>query len=486
MPQDVTAAQLKAIAGANARSDLIAAIVRGWPAAVARAKITTRDRAAHFLAQIMTETGGLQILSESGAYRYETILKIFGAKQYSRQFGGRGHSAKVMPSEAKALAAMPVPKRGPALFNRVYGVGNPTKMKEFNNTGPNDGWLYRGGGMMQCTGKNNYAIMAKKTGLPLVEHPDLLHQPDSAFTAACLEWIQDGRCNAAADRDQVTEVRQIINGGQNGIDQCRSFLAKAKRALAGYGAAAPATLISQPDDGQDDGEDNNRSADLQQHDADGGAVEPDGDVAVPMAPISIDKDVKGDPELYAVQKRLKGRRYSPGIFDGRWGSNSAAAISGFANDRGLVIGQLFSLLDFHGVQEEIKAELSAAEAEGWFRPVSESRERGEAKVVATVAPEVVPAKRSFWAVVSAFFMTLFTAISDTISSWFSWAWDLFSEHKEDLPTDPETRSTIWEYVQAVPHGVWWCLALAAIGWLAYTNWSTAKQITTAVQTGERS
>ena len=70
---------------------------------------------------------------------------------------------------------------GRVLFNRVYGIGNPTKMREFDNTGPNDGWLYRGGGMMQCTGKSNYAKMAKKTGLPLVEHPELLHQPDSAF-----------------------------------------------------------------------------------------------------------------------------------------------------------------------------------------------------------------------------------------------------------------------------------------------------------------
>jgi predicted chitinase len=43
--------------------------VRGWPNAVAKAKLTTKLRAAHFLAQIMTETGGLQILEESGAYR---------------------------------------------------------------------------------------------------------------------------------------------------------------------------------------------------------------------------------------------------------------------------------------------------------------------------------------------------------------------------------------------------------------------------------
>lgn len=71
----VTAAQIKAIAGSGARSDLVAAVVRGWPAAVAKAKLTTKLRAAHFLAQIMTETGGLRILEESGAYSANRILE---------------------------------------------------------------------------------------------------------------------------------------------------------------------------------------------------------------------------------------------------------------------------------------------------------------------------------------------------------------------------------------------------------------------------
>lgn len=232
MSSGISVGQLRAIAGQGARTDLVNAIIVGWPAAVAAAGLTTKLRATHFLAQIMTETGGLQILSESGAYRADRIMEIFGVGK---------HSAKVTSAEAKQIAALPVAERGPVLFNRVYGVGNPTKMREFDNTGPNDGWLYRGGGMMQCTGKSNYAAMAKKTGLPLVEHPELLHQPDSAFKAAYLEWAQDGRCNAAADRDDVAAVRKIINGGSNGLADCRRFLAAAKKALDGYSApkAAP-------------------------------------------------------------------------------------------------------------------------------------------------------------------------------------------------------------------------------------------------------
>ena len=226
---EITAAQLRAIAGAGARSDLVDAVVTGWPAAVATAGLTTKLRAAHFLAQIMTETGGLRILSESGAYSATRISEIFGV--------GR-HSAGVTPAEAQRIAAMPVAQRGPVLFNRVYGVGNPRKSKEFDNTGPNDGWLYRGGGMMQCTGKSNYREMERKTGLPLVAQPELLHRPDTAFQAAYLEWAQDGRCNAAADRDDVVAVRKIINGGSNGLTECKRYLVAAKAALAGYVAPA--------------------------------------------------------------------------------------------------------------------------------------------------------------------------------------------------------------------------------------------------------
>ena len=242
MGLQITASQIKAIAGSAARADLVAAIVRGWPTAVEKANITTKLRAAHFLAQIMTETGGLRILEESGAYSASRIVEIFGPGH---------HSAKVGSAEAKRIASLPVAQRGPVLFNRVYGVGNPKKMREFNNIGPNDGWLYRGGGMMQATGKSNYAAMEKKTGLPLVAHPELLHQPDSAFMAAYLEWAQDGRCNAAADRDDVVAVRKIINGGANGIAECRAYLAKAKKALTGYGATAPLAAFAEPDAGDD-------------------------------------------------------------------------------------------------------------------------------------------------------------------------------------------------------------------------------------------
>jgi predicted chitinase len=417
----ITAVQIKAIAGAGARSDLVAAVVNGWPAAVQKAGLSTKLRACHFLAQIMTETGGLRILSESGAYSAARISEIFGI--------GR-HSAKVTAAEAKRIAALPVAQRGPVLFNRVYGVGNPTKMREFNNTGANDGWLYRGGGMMQATGKSNYVAMQKKTGLPLVAHPELLHNPDSAFMAAYLEWAQDGRCNAAADRDDVVAVRKIINGGKNGLAECQSFLAKAKKALVNYEAAPVASIFAEPE-----AEDTS---------------EPD--EHVDEAPTSEESEAdRVKAAVMSVQKRLKKMNYSPGIIDGCWGSGVSGALSGFLNDRPLTKAAPTSVEMFMEDLPEIEAELSEAESEDppFTRPVSDVRKSGDLKTVAAVAPEVVPTRRNFlaavWASVTAFFSAIVTAISNYISQ----AWDFFTDHKDSLPTDPSFLETAKGYLASV-------------------------------------
>jgi predicted chitinase len=491
MSLTVTFSQLRKIAP-GARSDLVTAIVRGWPTAVEKAKLTTKLRACHFIAQIMTETGGLSILSESGAYRESQIIKIFGVGH---------HSAKVTSAEAAKIAALPVAQRSPVLFNRVYGVGNPTKMREFNNTGPNDGWLYRGGGMMQCTGKSNYAAMAKKTGLPLVEHPELLHQPDSAFMAAYLEWAQDGRCNAAADRDDVTAVRRVINGGTNGLAICKTYLAKAKTALSGYGGAAPVALMATPVDSPDtpsaaadenpevaaaspaptvDDASEDAAQDVAQD-----VAEEDVDPAPPIVPAS-DAGADEDPELLSVKKRLKAMNFSPGVLDQKWGGMTAGAISGFINDREMGIPAPTSLAMFDEIHDQLVEEITQAEKENFKRPVTEAREKGDPKTIAAVAPEIVPAKRNFWATISAMGVTFLTAIWETIENWVSWAWSFLSDHKDDLPSpDSGYVTKAWDVVHHVPPQIWWLLAFAGLGVLAWNGHKAVSQIKTAVQSGAR-
>jgi predicted chitinase len=459
MTGTVTAAQLKAIAGPRARTDLVSAIVRGWPAAVTKAKLTTRLRAAHFLAQIMTETGGLWILEESGAYKAPRIMEIFGVGN---------HSAAITAAEAKRIAALPVARRGPVLFNRVYGVGNPKKMREFSNTGPNDGWLYRGGGMMQATGKSNYTAMEKKTGLPLVAHPEMLHQPDSAFMAAYLEWAQDGRCNAAADRDDVVAVRKIINGGSNGLAECRTFLANAKKALADYSAAPVAAMFAEPPE-----------------------LEPEPEapeVPAPTTwdpPAAVDPDVTGDPDLYSAQKRLKGRNYSPGLLDGKWGGATSGAISAFRNDSSLDFPMPQTLAEFHDIKDDLAAELQRWEDAERFRPVTPERKAGDPATVAAVAPEVVPVKRNFLAATWAAVLSFLTAIWDWLSGSISSAWDFFTDHKDDLPSDYGWLHSAWAWVSGLPPAVWAIAIGGLFLFIAMNSRASANKITESVSTGAR-
>jgi putative chitinase len=182
----------------GARADLVQAIVDG-AGAIAAAGITTRLRAAHFLAQIATETGGLKAIEENLNYSAKRMMQVW-------------------PSRFPTLAsAQPYANKPQALANKVYGG-------RLGNTGPDDGWRYRGGGMLQTTGRENY----RRAGFE--DDSDALRQPGPALAAALTFWTGNG-LNALADRDDLTAVRKRINGGTNGLAEARAYLGKAKAAL---------------------------------------------------------------------------------------------------------------------------------------------------------------------------------------------------------------------------------------------------------------
>lgn len=175
--------------------------------------ITTPLRLAHFCAQVFHETGALRVERESGNYSAARIVEIFGVGK---------HSAKVTVSQARKLAG-----DGPALFERVYGLGNPRK-HDLGNTQPGDGWRYRGGGIMQTTGRDNYRRMGKKCGVDFEANPKLVLSAEHALKPALQEW-SDGNLNAAADADDIRKITKRINGGYNGLADRRAWLAKLKK-----------------------------------------------------------------------------------------------------------------------------------------------------------------------------------------------------------------------------------------------------------------
>jgi predicted chitinase len=174
--------------------------------------ITSKARMAHLLAQWAHESGGFTIVWESGAYSASRIMQIFGV--------GR-HSAKVTAAEAQALA-----HNGKALFERVYGLGNPAKAKELGNTQKGDGWRFRGCGIVQLTGRAAHERYARKIGCSV----DEIDKPINSIHGALLEW-KEKNCNRYADQDNVLRVTKLVNGGQNGLNGRKVYLDKAKTLL---------------------------------------------------------------------------------------------------------------------------------------------------------------------------------------------------------------------------------------------------------------
>ena len=64
-------------------------------------------------------------------------------------------------------------------FETVYGY-QTAKGQELGNKEPGDGFKYRGRGLIQLTGKDNYKRIGKEIGVDLVSNPDLVNDPKLA------------------------------------------------------------------------------------------------------------------------------------------------------------------------------------------------------------------------------------------------------------------------------------------------------------------
>lgn len=102
--------------------------------------------------------------------------------------------------------------------------------KDLGNVQPGDGVRYKGRGLIQLTGRANYAAYGKKLGMDLVGHPDDAAAFPAAILTAGQYWADHG-LNAIADKDDVLTITKRINGGTNGLAERKAYLAKAKAVL---------------------------------------------------------------------------------------------------------------------------------------------------------------------------------------------------------------------------------------------------------------
>ena len=132
--------------------------------------------------------------------------------------------AAVWPSRFTPESAEPFVRNPKALANKVYNG------RMGNVTGTDDGYNFRGRGLLQITGRESYEHIGTLTGLDLVRIPNLANSPTSALAVAACEF-EFLNCLPACDADDIRNVTKRVNGGYIGIDSRRIWLTKCENLL---------------------------------------------------------------------------------------------------------------------------------------------------------------------------------------------------------------------------------------------------------------
>ena len=173
--------------------------------AMSRYQIVGLKRVASFIAQVGHESGQLTHLVENLNYSADALRKTW-------------------PSRFDACLASAVARKPEQIANIAYG-------NRMGNTGPGEGWMYRGRGLIQITGRANYQLCGDALALDLINHPELLEKPQHACISAAWFWATNG-LNTLADAGKFEAITQRINSGQNGAADRHALYARALKVLA--------------------------------------------------------------------------------------------------------------------------------------------------------------------------------------------------------------------------------------------------------------
>lgn len=164
-----------------------------------------------FLTQVLHETGKLNRTTENLNYTVYAALNTFGRHRITEEQAKKvGRIDGVQAADQRALA------------NIVYG-GEWGK-KNLGNVEPEDGWNFRGSGLIQTTGRANFEYLKKVTGIDVIADPDKLRLPSvDAVNLAIEQWKKLVKPEFIGDD---VRIRRAINGGTLGIEDCRLIKAK--------------------------------------------------------------------------------------------------------------------------------------------------------------------------------------------------------------------------------------------------------------------
>ena len=163
--------------------------------------ISTTQRQACFIGQCQHESANFTKLEEGLNYSASRLMAVWPSR---------------FPSLDVANQYANNPQK---LANKVYGG-------RMGNIDENDGWNYHGRGLIQLTGKDNFANCGSGLGMDLVGDPDRLLDPQYAALSAGWFWNKKG-LNSLADTQDYETMTKRINGGIIGLDDRKAKIAKA-------------------------------------------------------------------------------------------------------------------------------------------------------------------------------------------------------------------------------------------------------------------
>jgi putative chitinase len=192
---------------------LLEGIIASAPAVFAKYGATSNLVICHAMAQFSEECGCGSELQENMNYSAARLLEVFPTHFNHSQAIHMAHQPRLIADQA-------------------YGS------RMGNRPGTDDGWNYRGQGLSQVTGRDGYAALAKRSGLDVISHPELLISPATALECGVADFVMCG-CLPYAQRDNLIGVSSMLNVGHlvsdpskiNGYSMRKNWLSLWKHAM---------------------------------------------------------------------------------------------------------------------------------------------------------------------------------------------------------------------------------------------------------------
>jgi len=173
-------------------------------------EVVTIERVAGFIAQCGHESGGFRVLSENLNYSAAALNKIF-----PKYFRRAGRDAQEYHRQPEKIA------------NVIYA-----NRMDNGDTDSGDGWRFRGGGILQLTGRYNYTKFGEAVEMSPEEAVEYVRTKKGALDSACWFW-DENNINKYCDNMDIVGMTKRINGGTIGLEDRKKHYIHAIDVLGG-------------------------------------------------------------------------------------------------------------------------------------------------------------------------------------------------------------------------------------------------------------